>query len=92
MKSLADEFLVRPRGHDDVCSVTQCTLPICKYYKQCSFNCVELGFFDNLRDRSLFIVQGGLRRNWEGGPSNFLKPERGGGALKKYGETKEWGL
>jgi hypothetical protein len=26
-----------------------------------------------------------------GGPSNFLKPERGG-ALKKYRETKEGGL
>jgi hypothetical protein len=23
-------------------------LPICKYYKQCRFNCVELGFVDNL--------------------------------------------
>ena len=42
------KFLARPRGHDDVCSVTQCALPICKYYKQCSFNCVELGFFYNL--------------------------------------------
>jgi hypothetical protein len=48
MKFLADELLARPRGHDDVCSVTQCALPICKYYKQCSINCVELGFFDNL--------------------------------------------
>ena len=42
------KFLARPRGHDDVCSVAQCALPICNYYKQCSFNCVELGFFDNL--------------------------------------------
>ena len=48
MKILADELLERPGGHDDVCSVTQCTLPICKYYKQSSFNCAELGFFDNL--------------------------------------------
>jgi hypothetical protein len=48
MKILADELLARPRGHDDVCRVTQCAHPICKYYKQCNFNCVELGFFDNL--------------------------------------------
>ena len=27
MKILADELLARPRGHDDVCSVTQCALP-----------------------------------------------------------------
>jgi hypothetical protein len=48
MKILADELLAQPRGHDDACSVTQCTLPICKYYKQCSFNCIELGFFYDL--------------------------------------------
>jgi hypothetical protein len=50
------------------------------------------------KDRSLFIVQGGLRRNW-GGPSNFLKPERGGfekirrderrGALKRFTSLKK---
>jgi hypothetical protein len=44
-----------------------------------------------LRDRSLFIVQVGLKRNWGGGGAlNFLKPERG--ALKKYREMKEGGL
>ena len=50
MKILADEIprAANTRGHDDVCSVTQCALPICNYYKQCSFNCVEFGFFDNL--------------------------------------------
>jgi hypothetical protein len=41
-----------------------------------------------VRDRSLFIVQGGLRRNW--GPFKFFKTWRG--ALKKYRETKEGGL
>jgi hypothetical protein len=41
------------------------------------------------RDRSLFIVQGGIEEKL-GGTSNFLKPERG--ALKKYRETKEGGL
>jgi hypothetical protein len=41
------------------------------------------------RDRSLFIVQGGLRRNW-GGALNFLKSERG--AFRKYREAKEGGL
>ncbi len=46
MKILADEIPARPKGHDDVCSVTQCAFPICKYYKQCSFNCAELGFSD----------------------------------------------
>jgi hypothetical protein len=42
-----------------------------------------------VRDRSLFIVQGGIEEKL-GGPLNFLKPERGG-ALKKYRETKEGG-
>jgi hypothetical protein len=47
-----------------------------------------------LRDRSLFIAQGGLRRNWRG-----LKPERGGfekiqrderrGALKRFTSLKK---
>jgi hypothetical protein len=41
------------------------------------------------RDRSLFIVQGRIEEKL-GGPSNFLKPERGG--LKKYREMKEGGL
>ena len=41
-----------------------------------------------LRDRSLFIVQGGIEEKL-GGPLNFLKPERG--ALKKYREKKEGG-
>jgi hypothetical protein len=31
----------------------------------------------NIRDRSLFIVQGGIEEKL-GGPLNFLKPERGG--------------
>jgi hypothetical protein len=48
MKILADEIPGAAKSRDDVCSVTQCALPICKYYTQCSFNCVELGFFDNL--------------------------------------------
>jgi hypothetical protein len=44
-----------------------------------------------LRDRSLFIVQGGGGIEEKlGGPLNFFKPERG--ALKKYRETKEGGL
>ena len=42
------KFLTRPKGRDDVCSVTQCALLICKYYKQYSLNCVKLGFFNNL--------------------------------------------
>ena len=37
MKILADEIPARPKGYDDVCSVTQCAFPICKYCKQCSF-------------------------------------------------------
>jgi hypothetical protein len=36
------------------------------------------------------LYRGGLRRNWGGGPLNFLIPARG--ALKKYRETKEGGL
>jgi hypothetical protein len=40
-----------------------------------------------LRDRSLFIVQGGIEEKLE--PLNFLKAERG--ALKEYRETKESG-
>ena len=44
MKILADEVPAQPRGHHDVCSVTHRALSICKYYKQCSFNCFELGF------------------------------------------------
>jgi hypothetical protein len=51
-----------------------------------------------LRDRSLFIVQGGIEEKL-GGPSNFLKPERGGfekiqrderrGALKGFTSLKK---
>jgi hypothetical protein len=44
----------------------------------------------DVRDLSLFIVQGGLRKNWGGGALNFLKRERA--ALEKYRETKEVGL
>ena len=46
---------------------------------------------DDVRDRSLFIVQGGGAIEEKlGGPLNFFKPERG--ALKKYRETKEGGF
>ena len=44
MKILADEIPARPKGHYDVCSVTQCAFLIYKYYKQRSFNCARLGF------------------------------------------------
>ena len=41
---LPDEIPARPKGRYDVCSVTQCAFPICKYYKQCCLNCVKLEF------------------------------------------------
>jgi hypothetical protein len=57
---------------------------------------VRLNF--NLRDRSLFIVQGGIEEKL-GRPSNFFKPERGGfekiqrdkrrGALKRFTSLKK---
>ena len=46
-KILADEIPARPKGHYDVCSVTQCAFPIYKHYKQRSFNCAKLGFSNN---------------------------------------------
>jgi hypothetical protein len=63
------------------------------HFRQINFSLLNVFYiFDiEVRDRSLFIVQGGFRRNWVGGgASYFLKPERG--ALKKYRETKEGGL
>ena len=47
VKILADEIPARPKGHYDVCSVTQCAFLIYKYYKQHSFNCAKLGFSNN---------------------------------------------
>ena len=53
---------------------------------------VSLTKYRFVRDRSLFIVQEGIEEKL-GGPLNFFKPvRRGGGALKKYRETKEGGL
>jgi hypothetical protein len=43
----------------------------------------------SFRDRSLFIVQGGIEEKL-GGPLHFLNLT--GGALKKYREMKEGGL
>ena len=40
---LADETPARPKGHHGICSVTQCTFLIYKYYKQRSFKCAKLG-------------------------------------------------
>jgi hypothetical protein len=45
---------------------------------------------NDVRDRSLFIVQGGIEEKLGGGALNFLKSERD--ALEKYRETKEGGL
>jgi hypothetical protein len=52
-----------------------------------------------LRDRSLFIVQGGIEEKLGGGALNFLKPERGGfkkiqrderrGTLKRFTSLKK---
>ena len=47
------KFLARPKGRDDVCSVTQCALLTCKYYKQYSLNCIELGFFNSLNETQI---------------------------------------
>ena len=46
------KFLAQPKDRDDLCSVTQRAL-VCKYYEQCSFNCAEQRFFNNLNKINL---------------------------------------
>ncbi len=51
MKILADEIPARPKGHDDVCSVTQCAFPTCKYYRvyQKKVNNYKMAYKSNMQ-------------------------------------------
>ena len=52
-----------------------CPPPPIKYISSCSLHFL---LSTQVRNRSLFIVQGGIEEKLGGGPSIFLKPERGG--------------